>query len=49
MDLRDFAAIDRLGEALNGRWGRLDAFVGNAGVFGLLTPLHQLDPENWTM
>jgi NAD(P)-dependent dehydrogenase (short-subunit alcohol dehydrogenase family) len=47
MDLRDFAAIDRLGEALNSRWGRLDAFVGNAGVLGLLTPLHQLDPRMW--
>ncbi len=47
LDLRDFAAIDRLGEALNRRWGRLDAFVGNAGVLGLLTPLHQLDPKTW--
>ena len=47
MDLRDFAAIDRLGEALHRRWGRLDAFVGNAGVLGLLTPLHQLDPKTW--
>jgi NAD(P)-dependent dehydrogenase (short-subunit alcohol dehydrogenase family) len=47
MDLRDFPAIDRLGEALNRRWGRLDAFVGNAGVLGLLTPLHQLDPKTW--
>ena len=47
MDLRDFAAIDRLGEALNRRWGRLDALVGNAGVLGLLTPLHQLDPKTW--
>jgi NAD(P)-dependent dehydrogenase (short-subunit alcohol dehydrogenase family) len=47
MDLRDFAAIDRLGEAVNRRWGRLDAFVGNAGVLGLLTPLHQLDPKTW--
>jgi NAD(P)-dependent dehydrogenase (short-subunit alcohol dehydrogenase family) len=45
--LRDFAAIGRLGEALNRRWGRLDAFVGNAGVLGLLTPLHQLDPKTW--
>ena len=26
---------------------RLDAFVGNAGVLGLLTPLHQLDPKTW--
>jgi NAD(P)-dependent dehydrogenase (short-subunit alcohol dehydrogenase family) len=29
------------------RWGRLDALVGNAGVLGLLTPLHQLDPKTW--
>ena len=47
MDLRDVAAIDRLGEALNRRWGRLDALVCNAGVLGLLTPLHQLDPKTW--
>jgi NAD(P)-dependent dehydrogenase (short-subunit alcohol dehydrogenase family) len=47
MDLRDFAAIDRLGEALHRRWGRLDALVGNAGVLGLLTPVHQLDPKTW--
>ena len=47
MDLRDFAAIDRLGEALYRRWGRLDVLVGNAGVLGLLTPLCQLDPKTW--
>ncbi len=47
MDLRDFAAIDRLGEALYRRWGRLDAFVGNAGVLGVLSPLHHLDPKTW--
>ena len=47
MDLRDFAAIDRLGEALYRRWGRLDVLVGNAGVLGLLTPLHHLDPKTW--
>ena len=47
MDLRDFVAIDRLGEALHRRWGRLDVLVGNAGVLGLLTPLHQLDPKAW--
>ena len=47
MDLRDFAAIDRLGEALYRRWGRLDAVVGNAGVLGMLTPLCHLDPKTW--
>ncbi len=47
MDLRDFAAIDRLGEALYRRWGRLDAFVGNAGVLGILSPLAHIDPKEW--
>src|SRR5271167_5225705 len=47
MDLRDFAAIDRLGEALYRRWGRLDAFVGNAGALGVLSPLHHVDPKEW--
>jgi NAD(P)-dependent dehydrogenase (short-subunit alcohol dehydrogenase family) len=47
MDLRDFPAIDRLGEALCRRWGRLDAFVGNAGVLGILSPLAHVDPKEW--
>jgi NAD(P)-dependent dehydrogenase (short-subunit alcohol dehydrogenase family) len=47
MDLRDFAAIDRLGEALYRRWGRLDTFVGNAGALGVLSPLHHVDPREW--
>ena len=47
LDLRDFAAIDRLGEALYRRWGRLDALVGNAGVLGVLSPLHHVDPKEW--
>ena len=46
-DLKDFAAIDRLGAALFERWGRLDAFVGNAGVLGVLTPLAHLQPKVW--
>ena len=47
LDLRDFAAIDRLGEALYRRWGRLDAFLGNAGQLGILSPLHHIDPKTW--
>jgi NAD(P)-dependent dehydrogenase (short-subunit alcohol dehydrogenase family) len=46
-DLRDFAAIDRLGEAIFKRWGRLDALVGNAGLLGPLSPLHHVDPKPW--
>jgi NAD(P)-dependent dehydrogenase (short-subunit alcohol dehydrogenase family) len=47
LDLRDFAALDRLGEALFRRWGKLDALVGNAGILGVLSPLHHLDPKDW--
>ncbi len=46
-DLRDHAAIDRLGEALYRRWGRLDVLVANAGALGPLSPLHHVDPEQW--
>ena len=47
LDLKDHAAIDRLGEALFRRWGRLDVLVGNAGVLGPLSPLHHVDPKQW--
>ena len=47
LDLRDHAAIDRLGEAIYRRWGRLDALVGNAGILGVLSPLHHVDPKEW--
>jgi NAD(P)-dependent dehydrogenase (short-subunit alcohol dehydrogenase family) len=47
LDLRDHAAIDRLGEAIHRRWGRLDALVGNAGILGVLSPLHHVDPKEW--
>jgi NAD(P)-dependent dehydrogenase (short-subunit alcohol dehydrogenase family) len=45
LDLRDFAALDRLGQSIFDRWGRLDAFLGNAGSLGVLTPLSHLDPK----
>ena len=45
LDLKDFAAIDRLGATIFERWGRLDALLGNAGVLGTLTPLAHLDPK----
>lgn len=47
LDLRDHTGIDRLGEALYQRWGRLDALFGNAGVLGILSPLHHVDPKVW--
>jgi NAD(P)-dependent dehydrogenase (short-subunit alcohol dehydrogenase family) len=45
LNLKDVAAIDRLGASIFERWGKLDAFLGNAGALGALTPLAQLDPK----
>jgi NAD(P)-dependent dehydrogenase (short-subunit alcohol dehydrogenase family) len=45
LNLKDFAAIDRLGASIFERWKKLDAFLGNAGVLGVLTPLGHLDPK----
>jgi NAD(P)-dependent dehydrogenase (short-subunit alcohol dehydrogenase family) len=47
LNLRDFDAIDRLGASIYERWGKLDAFLGNAGVLGQLTPLAHLDPKTF--
>ncbi len=46
-DITDFDALDRLGAALFQRWGRLDVFVGNAGVLGPLSPLAHVDIKDW--
>jgi len=45
LDLKDFPALDRLGASIYERWGHLDAFLGNAGVLGTLTPLTHLEPK----
>lgn len=47
LDLRDFDAIDKVGAAMYERFGRLDILVANAGLLGVLTPIHQLDPKVW--
>ena len=46
-DLKDFAALDRLGEAIFRRWGRLDVLLAAAGVLGPITPLHHVDVKAW--
>ncbi|WP_374763968.1 SDR family NAD(P)-dependent oxidoreductase [Yunchengibacter salinarum] len=46
-DLTDFDAIDRLGEAIYNRWGRLDVLIANAGVLGPLTPLSHIEVKDW--
>jgi NAD(P)-dependent dehydrogenase (short-subunit alcohol dehydrogenase family) len=47
LDLKDFAGIDRLGAALNERYGRLDVLVGNAGILGPISPLGHVEPNAW--
>jgi NAD(P)-dependent dehydrogenase (short-subunit alcohol dehydrogenase family) len=47
LDMKDGAGIDRLGGALFERFGKLDVFVGNAGVLGPITPLAQVEPNEW--
>ncbi|MCJ8144153.1 SDR family NAD(P)-dependent oxidoreductase [Ancylobacter sp. A5.8] len=47
LDIKDGPGIDRLGGALYERFGRLDVFVGNAGVLGPMTPLSQVEPKEW--
>lgn len=46
-DVTDFPALDRLGAAIFERWGKLDIFVGNAGILGPLTPISHCDPDKW--
>jgi NAD(P)-dependent dehydrogenase (short-subunit alcohol dehydrogenase family) len=47
LDLKDFSAIDRLGASIYERWGKLDAFFGNAGVLGAISPLSHLEPKTF--
>jgi len=47
LNLKDFDALDRLGASIFERWGRLDAFFGNAGVLGAMTPLTHLEPKTF--
>lgn len=46
-DLTDFDTIDQMALAIHQRFGRLDILVGNAGILGTLTPIHQIEPETW--
>lgn len=47
LNLKDGAAIDRMGGALYERFGRVDILIGNAGVLGELTPLSHAEPKMW--
>ncbi|AKH99918.1 dehydrogenase of unknown specificity, short-chain alcohol dehydrogenase like [Hoeflea sp. IMCC20628] len=45
MDLTDMPAIDRLGSAINDRWGKLDILVANAGVLGTISPVGHVEAK----
>ncbi len=47
MNMKDFAAIDRLGAAIHERWGKLDILLGNAGILGELAPITHIDQAVW--
>lgn len=47
LDLLDHEKIDTLGPALAQKFGRLDIFVGNAGMLGALSPLGHAKANEW--
>ena len=46
-DVADFSQVKAAVEATVAAFGRLDVFIGNAGVIGPLGPLEEADPEEW--
>lgn len=47
LDLTDLEGVDRIGPTLAERFGRLDIFVGNAGMLGTLSPLGHIKAPEW--
>lgn len=47
LDLTDMGGIDRLGGAINDRWGRLDVLVSNAGMLGVLAPIGHIEAKTF--
>jgi NAD(P)-dependent dehydrogenase (short-subunit alcohol dehydrogenase family) len=47
LDISKGDKIDQIGPTLFQRWGKLDIFVGNAGVLGPLSPLHHVTEDAW--
>ncbi|MCC7048819.1 MAG: SDR family NAD(P)-dependent oxidoreductase [Alphaproteobacteria bacterium] len=46
-DLTEAANIDRLGQAIFERFGKLDMLVASAAMLGVLSPLGHIDPALW--
>ncbi|GAB4192378.1 MAG: SDR family NAD(P)-dependent oxidoreductase [Thalassobaculales bacterium] len=47
LDITDGAGIDRLGQALYERWGRLDGLAACHGTLGTLAPAGHIEPRVW--
>ena len=47
LDLAEGDNIERLAEALGGRFEKLDILIGNAAALGELAPLTDVDPKLW--
>lgn len=47
LDLKKTDEIAKIGPSLAERFGGLDIFIGNAGILGPLTPVHQVKPKDW--
>ena len=47
LDLADGKKIDAIGPSLYERFGRLDILVGNAAIFGGLSPLTHTSSDKW--
>lgn len=45
LDITDGPGIDRLGQALFDRFGRLDVLLGNAAILGTLSPMGHVEPR----
>ncbi|MBL8646881.1 MAG: SDR family NAD(P)-dependent oxidoreductase [Sphingosinicella sp.] len=46
-DITDGDAVDRLAQAIGGRWAKLDALVLNAGMLGDLMPVSHMEPKDF--
>ena len=47
LDVTDGDGVDRMGQALFERWGRLDNLILNGGALGQLGPIAHYDPKLW--
>ncbi|MGB4107892.1 MAG: SDR family NAD(P)-dependent oxidoreductase [Alphaproteobacteria bacterium] len=47
MDLAKLDEVDKLGPSIYERFGRLDIFIGNAAVLGILGPVNHIIPKEW--